>query len=105
MVKTHLLHVLLEETEGKALVQLDLLCVPLALQLAVVGEDLVDDGEDMAGALLVVGGWVRGLGRWPGLLGGGPVRLGKWYLLALEIVFVESRAAIAHFTMLCVKEL
>ena len=40
---TNLLDILLEEPEGKALVQLDLLGVPLALQLSVVGEDLVDN--------------------------------------------------------------
>ena len=39
-----LLHVLLEEPQRQPLVELDLLGVPLGLQLAVVGEDLVDDG-------------------------------------------------------------
>ena len=40
---TNLLDILLEEPEGEPLVQLDLLGVPLALQLSVVGEDLVDN--------------------------------------------------------------
>ena len=40
---TNLLDILLEEPECEALVQLDLLGVPLALQLPVVGEDLVDN--------------------------------------------------------------
>lgn len=49
---THLLDILLEEPEGEALVQLDLLGVPLALQLAVVSQDLVDHRQHVAGALL-----------------------------------------------------
>ena len=57
-----LLDVLLEEPEGQPLVELDLLGVPLGLQLPVMGEDLVDDGEDVAGSLLVVCRGVRGLG-------------------------------------------
>ena len=59
----HLLHVLLEEPEGESLVELDLLGVPLGLELPVVGKDLVDDGQDVTGALLVVGSRVGGLGR------------------------------------------
>ena len=39
----HLLHVLLEQPQRQSLVEFDLLGVPLGLQLAVVGEDLVDD--------------------------------------------------------------
>ena len=54
----HLLHVLLEESEGEPLVELDLLGVPLGLELPVVGEDLVDDGEDVTSSLLIVRGWV-----------------------------------------------
>ena len=65
-----LLHVLLEEPQGQSLVELDLLGVPLGLQLPVVGEDLVDDGEDMAGSLLVVSGRIRGLRGRSGLLEG-----------------------------------
>ena len=49
---TDLLDILLEEPEGEALVQLDLLGVPLALQLAVVSQDLVDHRQHVAGALL-----------------------------------------------------
>ena len=49
-----LLHVLLEQPQGQPLVELDLLGVPLGLELAVVGEDLVDDGEHVTGALLIV---------------------------------------------------
>ena len=49
---TNLLDILLEEPEGEALVQLDLLGVPLALQLAVVSQDLVDHRQHVAGALL-----------------------------------------------------
>ena len=48
--------------------ELDLLGVPLGLELAVMGEDLVDDGEHVAGALLVVRRRVHGLWRWTGLL-------------------------------------
>ena len=48
--------------------ELDLLGVPLGLELAVVGEDLVDDGEDVTSALLVVSRRVNRLGRWPRLL-------------------------------------
>ena len=59
----HLLDVLLEESQGKSLVEFDLLGVPLGLQLPVVGEYLVYDGEDVAGSLLVVSRGVRGLGR------------------------------------------
>ena len=59
----HLLHVFLEEPEGESLVELDLLGVPLGLELPVVGKDLVDDGQDVTGALLVVGSRVGGLGR------------------------------------------
>ena len=58
-----LLHILLEEPQREPLVQLDLLGVPLGLQLPVVGEDLVDDGQDVTGALLVVGSRVGGLWR------------------------------------------
>ena len=53
-IKTDLLDILLEEPERKALVQLDLLGVPLALQLSVVGEDLVDNWKHVAGALLEI---------------------------------------------------
>ena len=49
-----LLHVLLEQPQGQPLVELDLLGVPLGLQLPVVGEDLVDDGEDVTGSFLIV---------------------------------------------------
>ena len=63
-----LLHVLLEEPQRQPLVELDLLGVPLGLQLPVVGEDLVDDGQDVTGALLVVSGRVGGLRRGPWLL-------------------------------------
>ena len=49
---TNLLDILLEEPEGETLVQLDLLGVPLALQLAVVSQDLVDHRQHVAGALL-----------------------------------------------------
>ena len=48
--------------------ELDLLCVPLGLELPVVGEDLVDDGEDVTGALLVIGSGVHRLWRRPRLL-------------------------------------
>ena len=48
----YLLDILLEEPEGEALVQLDLLGVPLALQLPVVSQDLVDHRQHVAGALL-----------------------------------------------------
>ena len=48
--------------------ELDLLGVPLGLQLAVVGEDLVDDGEHMTGALLVISSRIHRLGRRPRLL-------------------------------------
>ncbi len=58
----HLLDVLLEEPERQPLVELDLLLVPLGLQRAVVGQDLVDDGQDVGGALGVVGGGRRVLG-------------------------------------------
>ena len=51
---TDLLDILLEQSERQSLVELDLLGVPLGLELAVVGEDLVDDGEDVAGAFLIV---------------------------------------------------
>ncbi len=57
-----LLDVLLEEPERQPLVELDLLLVPLGLQRAVVGQDLVDDGQDVGGALGVVGGGRRVLG-------------------------------------------
>ena len=59
----HLLHILLEESQGESLVEFDLLGVPLGLQLPVVGQYLVYDGENVAGSLLVVGGRVRGLRR------------------------------------------
>lgn len=36
--------------------QFDFLRVPLLLQGAVMVEDLVDDGEDVAGAFAVIGG-------------------------------------------------
>ena len=58
----HLLDVLLEEPERQPLVELDLLLVPLGLQRAVVGQDLVDDGQDVGGALGVVGRRRRVLG-------------------------------------------
>ena len=48
----YLLDILLEESEGEALVQLDLLGVPLALQLPVVSQNLVDHRQHVAGALL-----------------------------------------------------
>ena len=63
-----LLDVLLEEPESQPLVELDLLGVPLWLQLPVVGEDLVDDGQDVTGALLIVSRWIWWLRRRSGLL-------------------------------------
>ena len=39
---SHLLNILLKEPERQPLVQFDLLSVPLALQLSMVGQDLVD---------------------------------------------------------------
>ena len=47
----YLLDILLEESEGEALVQLDLLLVPFGLQLPVVGEDVVDHRQHVTGAL------------------------------------------------------
>ena len=67
-IKTDLLDILLEKSERESLMELDLLGVPLGLELAVMGEDLVDDGEHVAGALLVVCRRVHGLWRWTGLL-------------------------------------
>ncbi len=61
----HLLDVLLEEPERQPLVELDLLLVPLGLQRAVVGQDLVDDCQDVGGALGVVGGGRRVFGAAP----------------------------------------
>ena len=58
-----LLHILLEEPQSEPLVELDLLGVPLGLELPVVGKDLVDDGQDVTGALLVVSGRVGGVRR------------------------------------------
>ena len=55
--------------------ELDLLGVPLGLELPVVGEDLVDDGEHVAGALLVVSSGVYGLGRRPRLLERGQLQM------------------------------
>ena len=69
LLVTDLFDILLEEPERQALVKLDLLGVPLGLELAVVGEDLVDDGEDVAGALLVISCGVHGLRGRPRLLG------------------------------------
>ena len=60
---SHLFDILLEEPERQALVQFDLLGVPLALQLSVVGKDLVDHGEHVARTFLVVRRRVRRLGR------------------------------------------
>ena len=51
---TNLLDILLEEPEGETLVQLDLLGVPLALQLPVVRQDLVDHFQYMARTLLEI---------------------------------------------------
>ena len=56
----NLLDVLLEEPEGEPLVELDLLAVPLGLQAAVTGQDVVDNGQDVAGALGVVGRGILG---------------------------------------------
>lgn len=67
---TDLLDILLEQSERQSLVELDLLGVPLGLELAVVGEDLVDDGEDVTSAFLVVSRRVNRLGRRPRLLEG-----------------------------------
>ena len=50
----NLLDILLEEPECKALVKLDLLGVPLALQLPVVRQDLVDHFQYMARTLLEI---------------------------------------------------
>ena len=61
--KTDLLDILLEKSERESLMELDLLGMPLGLKLPVVGEDLVDDVQDVTGSLLVVGGRVRGLRR------------------------------------------
>ncbi len=51
---SNLFDILLEEPEGEPLMQLDLLGVPLGLELPVVGQDVVDDGEHVVGALRVV---------------------------------------------------
>ena len=48
--------------------ELDLLGVPLGLQLAMMGENLVDDGEHVTGALLIISSGVHRLGRRPRLL-------------------------------------
>ena len=77
---TNLLDILLEEPEGEALVQLDLLGVPLALQLAVVSQDLVDHRQHVAGALL----------RWVYM------SLRCLYSLRYLVVFV-SKPAVADF--------
>ena len=50
----HLFNILLEQPERQPLMQLDLLCVPLGLQRPVVSQDVVDDRQDVAGALRVV---------------------------------------------------
>ena len=49
-----LLDILLEEPEREALVELDLLGVPLALQLPVVRQDLVDHFQHVARPLLQI---------------------------------------------------
>ena len=68
LLVTDLFDILLEEPERQALVKLDLLGVPLGLELPVVGEDFVDDGEDVTGALLVISRGVHRLGRRPRFL-------------------------------------
>ena len=50
----NLFDILLKESESKPLMELDLLGVPLLLQSSMIGEDVMDDVEDMAGSLLIV---------------------------------------------------
>ena len=55
----HLFDVVLEEAQRQFLVQLDLLLAPLLLQLPVVVQDLVVDGQHVRRPLRVVLGRVR----------------------------------------------
>lgn len=56
MCSAYLLAVLLVEQQGEALMQLEAGGVPAGFQRAVLPEDLVDDGQHVAGAWRVVGG-------------------------------------------------
>ena len=91
---SHLFDILLEEPERKALVQFDLLGVPLALQLSVVREDLVNHGEHVAGTFLVVRRRVRRLGRRTRLLHEKGQRLGRNVLFFLLGIFDKYPAKI-----------
>lgn len=59
---THLLNVLLENTELQPLVQPDLAVLPDVLELPLVVQHLVDDVEDVVHGLGVVGGGREGIG-------------------------------------------
>ena len=64
----NLFNILLEEPQSQSLMEFDLLGMPLVLQLPVVRQDLVDDGQHVTRALLIVCRGVHGLGRGAGLL-------------------------------------
>lgn len=59
---THLLDVLLEDTQLQPLVQPDLAVLPDVLELPLVVQHLVDDVEDVVHGLGVVGGGRQGIG-------------------------------------------
>lgn len=59
---THLLDVLLEDTELQPLVEPNLAVLPDVLQLPLVVQHLVDDVQDMVHCLGVVGGGREGVG-------------------------------------------
>ena len=58
---THLLNILLEDTELQPLVQPHLAVLPDVLELALVVQHLVDDIQDMVNSLGVVGGGCEGV--------------------------------------------
>ena len=53
-MRLYLFHVFLEEPKRKPLVQLDLLLVPFRFERSMMGENIVDHGQDVARALGVV---------------------------------------------------
>ena len=64
----NLFNIFLKQSESKSLMELDLLGVPLLLECSVVGENVMDDIEHMAGTLLIVSCRVNRLGRRSGIL-------------------------------------
>lgn len=91
---THLLNILLEDTELQPLVEPNLAVLPDVLELTLVVQDLVDDIQDVVHGLGVVGGGREGVGAAGGQ---GALELIKEGLPILAHLLTTHRTEIIHF--------